>query len=116
MTVEQRLRHLEAKLSDLEAVVDGSEEQTRKAAIYLVGLVTRFLHEKRLIDEAALREYLRSFEGRAVDDDDYMGELVFRFGGMLDLHQRYPEDFDLSGRRSEGDIQHAVPGRHGSET
>lgn len=100
MTMGQRLQDLEAKLAKLESVVDGSEEQTREAVVYLVGLITRFLHEKGLIRETALRDYLRAFEGRASDGDDHMGELVYRFGGMIDFHERYSRDFDLGGDRS----------------
>lgn len=97
MIPEQRLRSLEAKFSLLAAVVDGSEEQTRQATVYLVGLVPKFLHEKGLIDEEALRNYVKSFEGDASDREDYMGDLVRRFESMIAFHESHPRQFDLAG-------------------
>lgn len=97
MTLERQLQTLEARIAHLEAVVDGSEEQTRDATAYIVGIVARFLHDKRLIDEHALRDYVRTFEGDASDREDYMGDLVRRLGHMIDFHHKYPAEFDLSG-------------------
>ncbi|MBE7200857.1 MAG: hypothetical protein INR70_24065 [Parafilimonas terrae] len=100
MNVEARLKRLEDKLAILEATVDGSEEQTREATVYVVGIVTRFLHEKGLIDERALMDYVKSFEGDPSDREDYMGQVARRLGAMIDFHERYPGDFDLPGDRT----------------
>ena len=93
MNVEERLKRLEDKFAMLEAIVDGSEEQTREATAYVVGIVTRFLHEKGLIDESVLMNYINSFEGDSSDREDYMGQMVRRLGAMIDFHERYPGDF-----------------------
>lgn len=102
MSSRHTLQALEARISDLEAILDGSEAQTRDATVYLVGIVTRFLHEKGLIDEGALKDYVRTFEGDATDRDDYLGDFVRQFGSMLGFHQRYPRDFLLAGSGSAG--------------
>lgn len=81
--------------------------RTRDATVYIVGIVTRFLHEKGLIDERALRDYVRTFEGDTSGIEDYMGGLVRRLGNMIDFHDRYPTNFVLadwvrsSGARSD---------------
>lgn len=103
MSSEHRLRALEAKITYLEAIIDGSEAQTRDATVYLVGIVTRFLHEKGLIDEDALKDYVATFEGDATDREDYLGDLVRQFGFALGFHERYPHDFRLAGSVSLGE-------------
>lgn len=97
MTSERQLHVLEARIANLEAIVDGSETQTRDATVYIVGIVTRFFHEQGLIDERALRDYIRTFEGDKSDREDYMGDLVRRLGDMIDFHDRHPADFGLPG-------------------
>jgi hypothetical protein len=64
--------------------------------MYVVGIVTRFLHEKGLIDERALMTYVQSFEGDSSDGDDYMGHMAGRLSAMIRFHERNPADFDLS--------------------
>lgn len=96
MSLERKLQDLESKVTYLEAIIDGSEAQTRDATVYLVGIVTRFLHEKDLIDERALKDYVRTFEGHPADRDDYLGDLVRQFGFALGFHERHPQDFALA--------------------
>jgi hypothetical protein len=94
MISQQRLDRLEARIVLLEATLDGSESQTREATVHLVGLVTRFLHGKGLIDEKALRKYLTEFEGESEMSDNHMSQMVRQFSSMLDFHERYPVDFE----------------------
>lgn len=108
MISERRIEELETKIAHLEAIIDGSEAQTRDAAVYLGGIITRFLHEKGLIDERSLRDYVRKFEGDVSDTDDYMGDLVRRFGHMIDYHERYASDFELTGSTATGGVERAA--------
>ncbi|MCG5248404.1 hypothetical protein [Methylorubrum extorquens] len=114
MISERQLQTFEARIANLEAIVDGSQEQTRDATAYIVGIVTRFLHEKGLIDERALRDYVKAFEGDASDREDYMGDLARRLGNMIDFHGRHPTDLNLpdaarlSGHRPDQEIQPGV--------
>lgn len=102
MVSERRLQELENKIAHLEAVVDGSEAQTRQATAYVVSIFARFLHEKGLIDQKALRDYVATFEGDASDDEDYMGDLVRLVGDMIDFHRRHPAALDPSGHGLSG--------------
>ena len=102
MISEERLQELESKIAHLEAVIDGSEAQTREATAYVVSIFARFLHEKGLIDERALRDYVATFEGEASDDEDYMGDLVRLVGDMIDFQRRHPNALDLSSHGLRG--------------
>ena len=93
MNSEGRIKRLEDNVLRLQAIIDGSEMQTREAVAYLLSLVTRFLHEKQLVDGSALRRYVTTFEGDASDVDDYMGDLVRQFRSMLDFQENHPKDF-----------------------
>lgn len=95
MDTERRLQQLEDQVAYLGAIVDGGQEQSREATAYVVGIVTRYLHEKGLIDGAALRRYVSTFGGEESDTDDYMGDLVRRFGAMLDFQEHYPSEFQV---------------------
>ena len=100
MDTQDRLKRLEDRLVHLEAIVDGSEAQTREATTYVISIVARYLHEKGLIDGVALRNYVSTFDGEESDREDYMGELVRQLGSMLDFQERHPTEFQLTPART----------------
>lgn len=96
MTLERQVEMLAARIEYLQAIVDGSEAQTREAVGYLVGIVTRYLHEDGVIDHDRLRRYASTFEGDATDREDYLGQVVRLFGATLDYQAQNGGAFALA--------------------
>lgn len=96
MTLERQVEMLAIRIEYLQAIVDGSEAQTREAVGYIVGIVARYLHEQRVIDHGSLRRYVSAFEPDANDRDDYLGQVVRLFGATLDYQNQNPGEFSLA--------------------
>lgn len=94
---DRRLRLLEDRIDRLEAIVDGGDAQVREATAYVLGLVTRYLHEAGLIDGVALRRYVGAFAENGSDADNHVDGLVRHLVSMLEYHERHPSDFTLPG-------------------
>ena len=83
VSVEDRLRRLEDRTHELQAIIDGSEFFTREATVHLVGTLVIFLEEKGVLDHAGFRELLAGSVESAYEDEDDTGKLMWALRSWL---------------------------------
>ena len=76
---------LESRVTELAAMIDGSEAFTREAVVHLFGLLILFLDRKGIVDKRELAEFLRINAGPRPHAEDHFGQLIFDLRNWLGL-------------------------------
>jgi hypothetical protein len=88
MSIEQRLKSLEADVAYQAAIIDGSEMQTREAVVAVVGLLIAHLAGKGTVHYDDLIKFL----GKCADPDDavedHVGQMINDLRRIVDFHRR----------------------------
>ena len=76
---------LESRVTELAAIIDGSEAFTREAVVHLLGLLILFLDHKGILNKREVAEFLRINAGPRRHAEDHFGQLIFDLRKWLGL-------------------------------